>query len=54
MSLLTGLDAFSIEHQRCGDLDGGVDGEIVWFACSCGASMARSVDENDHARPPFA
>jgi hypothetical protein len=43
--LLTDLDAFSLEHRRCGDLDGGVDGEIVWFACSCEASMARRVDE---------
>jgi hypothetical protein len=37
VSLLTDLDAFSTEHIRCGDLDGGVDGDIVWFACDCGA-----------------
>jgi hypothetical protein len=47
VSLLTDLDAFSIEHQRCGDLDGGVDGDIVWMACTCGACMARRVDERD-------
>ena len=33
------LDAFSTEHRRCGDLDGGVDEEIVWITCTCGASM---------------
>jgi hypothetical protein len=26
MSLLADLDAFFTEHQRCGDLDAGVDG----------------------------
>jgi hypothetical protein len=45
VSLLTDLDAFSTEHRGGGDLDGGVDGEIVWLACTCGASMARRVDE---------
>jgi hypothetical protein len=41
VSLLTDLDAFSIEHGRCGDQDAGVDGPMVWMACDCGASMAR-------------
>jgi hypothetical protein len=35
VSLLTDLDAFSTEHRGCGDLDGGVDGPIVWMACDC-------------------
>ena len=47
MSLLTELDAFFIEHQRCGDLDAGVDGPVVWIACSCGASIARRVDDGN-------
>jgi hypothetical protein len=34
--LLTELDAFFIEHRRCGELDAGVDGLIVWIACECG------------------
>ena len=46
MSLLTDLDAFFTEHGRCGDLDGGVDGPIVWFACDCGASMAARLSRN--------
>jgi hypothetical protein len=45
VSLLTDLDAFSIEHRGCGDLDGGVDGPVVWL--TCGASIARRVDEDD-------
>jgi hypothetical protein len=44
------LDAFSTEHQRCGDLDAGVDDVMVWIACDCGASMRRRVDEPDDAR----
>jgi hypothetical protein len=47
VSLLTDFDAFSLEHRRCGDLDGGVDGDIVWMACDCGASMARQVNDDD-------
>jgi hypothetical protein len=47
MSLLTQLDAFFTEHGRCGDLDAGVDGEVVWISCPCGARMARRADEAD-------
>jgi hypothetical protein len=47
MSLLTELDAFFTELGRCGDLDAGVEGEVVWIACDCGASMARRIDEDD-------
>jgi hypothetical protein len=43
MSLLTDLDAFSLEHRRCGDLDGGVDGPIVWAPQSHVIHMARRV-----------
>jgi len=27
--LLDALDAFVPEHRRCGELDGGVDGEVI-------------------------
>jgi hypothetical protein len=47
VSLLTELDAFFIEHHRCGDLDAGVEGPIVWVACDCGARMARRADDGD-------
>jgi hypothetical protein len=47
VSLLTELNAFFTEHMRCGELDAGVDGPVVWIACECGARMARRVDESD-------
>ncbi len=34
MALLADLDAFYLEHRRCGDLDGGVEGARVWMSCS--------------------
>jgi hypothetical protein len=43
--LLAALDAFVQEHRRCGDLDGGVEGERAWMACDGGAIIA-------HRRPP--
>ena len=45
MTLLTELDAFYLDHRQCADLHAGVDGAVVWFACDCGASIARRVDE---------
>jgi hypothetical protein len=50
VTLLTELDAFFTEHGRCGDPDAGLDGDVVWIACDCGASMARRVDGDDDAR----
>jgi hypothetical protein len=49
MSLLTELDAFFTEHPRCGELDAGVGGPIVWIACDCGARIARRADVDDGA-----
>jgi hypothetical protein len=42
VSLLTDLDAFFTEYRRCGELDAGVDGPVVWIACECGARIARA------------
>jgi hypothetical protein len=50
VSLLDDLEAFSLEHRCCGDLDGGVDRDTVWMACDCEAIIARRVDEDDDAR----
>jgi hypothetical protein len=47
VSLLTDLDAFFTDHHHCGDLDAGVEAEVVWIACECGASMARRADAVD-------
>jgi hypothetical protein len=49
VTLLTEQDAFFTKHRRCGDLDAGVDGPVVWIACPCGASMARRADADDRA-----
>lgn len=42
-AVLASLDAFVLEHRRCGELDGGVDGELVWMACDCGVGIAHPV-----------
>ena len=42
MSLLTELDAFYLDHRRCGELDAGVEGPTVWIACGL----------RDQDRPP--
>jgi hypothetical protein len=44
VTLLTELDAFYLDHRRCGELEAGVDEQVVWFGC-CGARMARRADE---------
>jgi hypothetical protein len=36
VSLLTELSAFFTDRRLCGDLDAGVEGEVVWIACDCG------------------
>jgi len=41
-ALLSALDAFLQEHRRCGELDGGLDGDTVWLVCSCGAQSVHS------------
>ena len=46
-ALLAALDAFLQEHRRCGNLEGGVDGERVWMACDCGAGIAHPVGPPD-------
>jgi hypothetical protein len=43
MSLLRDLEAFYREHQRCGELDSGVEGDRVWMTCTCGAALVRVV-----------
>jgi hypothetical protein len=47
VTLLTELDAFYVDHRRCGELDADVDWPVVWIACECGARMARRVDKGD-------
>ena len=43
MRLMLDLEAFNQEHRHCGrPLDGGVEDDHVWIACSCGARISRS------------
>jgi len=44
--LLAALYAFFQEHERCGDLDRGLDGDRVWKACTCGAVINRCADDD--------
>jgi len=46
MTLFTDLDAFCLEHERCGELDSVVDGDCVWMACTCGAVINRCADND--------
>jgi hypothetical protein len=40
------LYAFYTEHHRCGELDGGVEGDRVWMTCTCGAAINRDADRD--------
>jgi hypothetical protein len=47
VTLLTELDAFYLDHRRCGELEAGVDGPVVWMSCECGARTARRSTHDD-------
>jgi hypothetical protein len=46
VTLIADLDAFYLEHERCGELDSAVDGDRVWMACTCGAMISRRVNDD--------
>ena len=46
VTLLADLDAFFQEHERCGDLDSGLDDDRVWMTCTCGAVMNPCADDD--------
>jgi hypothetical protein len=48
MTLLADLDAFNLDHRRCGELDASVDGDIVWMACDCGAGSPAVLTKATH------
>jgi hypothetical protein len=48
---LEALVAFVAEHQRCGDLDCGVDNDYVWLQCSCGGFIMHPTSEPPKAAP---
>ena len=43
-SLGDALEAFILEHEYCGELDGGVEGDRVWMTCTCGAMIVRPLE----------
>lgn len=46
MELLVDLDAFSLEHRRCGELEAEIAGEEPFWivmACSCGAQLVHRI-----------
>jgi len=52
MDLLADLDAFYLEHRRCGELEAEIyEGEPAWIVmvCSCSARLARRIAEGESA-----
>jgi hypothetical protein len=41
VTLFDALQAFYQEHEYCGELDGGVEGDRVWMTCTRGAVLVR-------------
>jgi hypothetical protein len=40
------LGAFYEEHEYCGELDTGIDGDRVWMVRTCGVVINRNVDRD--------
>jgi hypothetical protein len=40
------LEAFILEHEYCGELDTGVEGNRVWMTCTCDATINRDADRD--------
>ena len=41
-TLIDDLDAFYLEHRRCGRLDTGIEGGCVWMTCEgCGERIVQ-------------
>jgi hypothetical protein len=54
-TVLAALTTFLVEHQYCGELDGGRDDETVWLECICGARTAHpaTVPPPLHIEAPY-
>jgi hypothetical protein len=46
VTLYDALWAFYEEHEYCGELDGGVEGDRVRMTCTCGAAINRRADDD--------
>jgi hypothetical protein len=40
-ALGSALKAFIREHEYCGELGTGLEGDRVWMTCTCGAALDR-------------
>jgi hypothetical protein len=45
VSLLTDLHASYLDHRRCGELEAGVEGPVIWRPASAARVMARRADD---------
>jgi hypothetical protein len=46
VTLFDALWAFDEEHEYCGELDTGIEGDRVWMTCTCGAVINRNADRD--------
>ena len=46
MPPLDTLYALYLEHEHCGELQSAVEDDRVWMACTCGAVINRSADDD--------
>jgi hypothetical protein len=42
------LEAFVLEHEYCGELDGAVETDRVWMTCTCGAVIVQALEPVRH------
>ena len=49
-ALADALDAFYLEHQRCGELESGVEDDRVWMTCTCGAGIVHALEQQGRPR----
>ena len=45
-ALGTALAAFIREHEYCGELDAGLDGDRFWMTCTCSATINRDANHD--------
>ena len=46
VTLFDARHVFFQEHQYCGELDIGIEGDRVWIACTCRAVINRNSDRD--------
>ena len=44
------LEAFIREHEYCGELDTGLEGDRVWMTCTCGAVVNLILEPIEESR----